>query len=192
MKEKRGRDKFNNFKSVLVFSAQLLSYLPLKVKYILFNLFRNTKGIFGIGVRYILVKSMSKKCGDNVIIHPGSYFFKIENLSIGNNVSIHPMCYIDSTGEIVIGNDVSIAHGTTILSSTHIFKDINQAIKDQGVSFGKTIIKDNVWIGAKVTILYNITINTGSVVGANSLVTKNIEEKSIVGGVPAKLIKKRG
>ena len=129
--------------------------------------------------------------GDNVSINPNIYIFNPENLSIGNNVSIHPMCYIQASGGIKIGNDVSIAHGVTLLSESHRFSNLNIPIKDQGLDYKETIIQSNVWIGAKASILAGVTVKSGSIIGAGAVVTKEVEEYSIVGGVPAKVIKSR-
>lgn len=142
-------------------------------------------------IRYALLKSIARKCGDNVSIHPDCYIFHLENIAFGNNVSIHPMCYIDGIGGITIGNDVSIAHGATILSSSHQYGDIHIPIKDQGMFYKETIIENNVWIGAKCSILYGTTVAEGSIVAANSLVNKSYQPFSIIGGVPAKTIKSR-
>lgn len=84
-----------------------------------------------------------------------------------------------------------IAHGVTILSTTHKFVDVNVNIKDQRIEEKKTIIENNVWIGAKATILSGIRVGRGSIIGANSVVTHNVPENSVVGGVPARVIKKR-
>ena len=157
----------------------------------MFNFFRNTNGLLGIGIRYILLKSIAKKCGDNVSIHRGVYLLSPENLVLGSNISIHPMCYIDATGGIIIEDNVSIAHGTTILSSTHSFNQLDVPIKDQPLEFHETKILENVWIGCKTTILSGITINSGSIVGANSLVNKDVNNNQIVGGSPARKLSER-
>lgn len=154
-------------------------------------IFRGKKGIVGIAIRYIVLKSILPDLGDNVSIHENVYLYSPENLHIGNNVSIHPMCYIDATGGIDIGDDVSIAHSVTIMSSTHNYSSLEISIKDQDVYCINTKISDNVWIGAKATILSGVIINSGSIVGANALVSKDVECNMIVGGVPAREIKKR-
>lgn len=187
---KRGREKFAKYKNVFNILTRIISVLPFSMRKYLFTMIRGFKGTIGLVIRYILIKTLAKKCGDNVSIHPGVIILSPEKLTIGDNVSIHPWCYIDAVGEIEIGNDVSIAHGTTILSSTHNYQDdIN--IKDQGLSYKKTVINNNVWIGAKVTVIYGIIVKSGVVIGANSLVNKDIKENLIVGGVPAKIIKSR-
>ncbi|RIE04487.1 acyltransferase [Cohnella faecalis] len=138
------------------------------------------------------MKTIAKSCGNNVACHTNVYFFNPENISIGNNVSIHPMCYIDASGGIEIGSDVSIAHGNTIMSATHAYENVYIPIADQGIVLKKVVIKDNVWLGAKATIVCGVTIHSGSIVGANSVITKDTLPNSIVGGVPAKVIKYRG
>lgn len=185
----RGRDKFNRFKPVIIGLSKFYTIFPIKFRKKLLVHYRMKKGVLGITLRYALLKSICKNCGDNVSIHDGVYIFEPQNLSIGNNVSIHPMCYIDATGEIEIGNDVSIAHGVTVMSTTHNFEDINVPIKDQGVEKSKVVISNNVWIGAKSTILCGKTIGTGSVIGASSVITKDVLPHCVVAGVPAKHIK---
>ena len=153
--------------------------------------FRRTKGHKGLVLRYALLKTLARSCGDNISIHPDVYLFSVNQLKIGNNVSIHPMCYIDATGGIDIGNDVSIAHASTILSTTHTFDELDMPIKDQAVEKRKTIIEDNVWIGAKSTILCGNTVYSGSVIAAGAVVTHDIPMNTIVAGVPARVIKER-
>ncbi|PIC69191.1 galactoside O-acetyltransferase [Sporosarcina sp. P16b] len=151
-----------------------------------------TQGNKGLLIRYVLFKSISEKCGDNVSIHPQVYIFNARELSVGDNVSIHPMCYIDATGRIQIGSDVSIAHGTTIMSTNHQYSDVNLPIKDQPIDLINTQIDDDVWVGAKVTILAGIKVESGSVLAAGAVITKDVSKHTIVGGVPAIEIKNRG
>jgi len=188
---KRGRDKFFKYKRYIIFLAQLYGLLPLRIRKKFFEFHMMTKGLVGILLRYALLKSIAVQCGDNVLIQPGVYILQPENITIFDNVSIHPMGYIDATGGISIGSDVSIAHGATIMSTTHKYEDASIPIKDQGIELMQTIIKDNVWIGAKATILAGIIIESGSVVAANSVVTKNVSRNAIVGGMPAQTIKFR-
>lgn len=190
-KKNRGRDLFKKYSRILNILENIISLLPKKTRIILLKTFRNKNGYSGLVVRFILVKSIAKYCGDNVSIHPGVYLFSIDKLSIGNNVSIHPMCYIDAGGEIEIGNDVSIAHSTTILSTTHNYNSLAIPIKDQGLTSKKTIIENNSWIGAKATVISGVRIHEGSIVGAAAVVTKNVASNTIVAGIPAKKIKDR-
>lgn len=187
----RGRDKFKKYKPILIFIVSIINIIPYKLRVKLLVFFRNTKGMKGLAIRWILLKTCAKSCGDNVSIHPQVYLFDTQNIEFGNNVSIHPMCYIDGEGGIKIGNDVSIAHGTTIMSSTHQFNLMDIPIKDQSMKMLPIEIEDNVWVGAKVMFRGGITVGSGAVIGASSVVTHKIERNAIVVGNPAKTIKYR-
>ncbi len=150
-----------------------------------------SRGLCGQLKRYVWISTLAKSVGKNVAIFPNVYFEHLDRLTIGNNVSIHQMCYIDAGGEIEIGNDVSIAHRTTILSNNHHYTEIDKPIKYQGMDQAKTIIEDNVWIGCGVTVLAGTHLGYGSVIGANSVITKNVMTNEIVAGNPAHHIKDR-
>ncbi|SFB04695.1 MULTISPECIES: acyltransferase [unclassified Bacillus (in: firmicutes)] len=187
----RGRDKFKKFKPLIMFLVGIFSFLPFGLRLFFFRSCQNLMGKKGLVLRYVLLSTLAKKCGDNVSIHPNVFILNPQCLSLGSNVSIHPMCYIEALGEIKIGNNVSIAHGVTIMSTEHRYNDPDIAINNQGSYFSKVSIKSNVWIGAKATILAGICIGSGTVVGAGAVVTKDIKSNVIVGGVPAKVIKER-
>ena len=93
-------------------------------------------------------------------------------------------------GGIVIGDDVSIAHGSTILSTTHTFDRNDIPIKYQEIKNKKTVIENNVWIGCGVTIVAGCHIGSNAVIGANSVVLLDTPESSVIAGSPAKVIKK--
>ena len=188
---KRGRDLFRKAKPLISCLVMICKIFPTSFRSKMLMGFRRTKGYKGLLIRYVLLKTLAKSCGDNVSIHPDVYLFSVRNLAVGNNVSIHPMCYIDATGEIDIGNDVSIAHNCSILSFEHTFEEQDIPIKDQTVKMLPVKIDNDIWLGAKVTILGGTTIRSGCVIGAGSVVTKDTEAKSVYVGVPAKKIKER-
>ena len=187
----RGRDIFDKYKPILLLLSKMVKVLPMKLRIKLFVHYRNKKGLIGIGTRYVLLKSIAKKIGDNVSIHPDCYILFPEKLEIGDNVSIHPMCYIDAVGGLSIGDDVSIAHAVTIMTSSHHFDRHDIPIKDQSYDVAKTEIGDNVWIGAKATILCGNNIGAGAVIGAGAIVTHSVDADTVNAGVPAKVIKER-
>ena len=117
-----------------------------------------------------------------------SYPYRI---SIGRGVTINEGTNISGYGNLKIGNDVLISHRVTILSSSHEFNSKAHSIRSQGISRRPTVIGNNVWIGAGAIILGGISIGDGSVIGAGSVVTRDIPEDSIVAGVPAKKISER-
>lgn len=186
----RGRDQFDRYLPVILLIKRLLLPLPAGLRRAMLLQLRATNGSIGMGLRYAVASTLAKGFGRNISVHPSVWLLGLSGLKVGNNVSIHPMCYIDATGGVVIGSDVSIAHGVTILSTTHSFAG-GQAIKDQPILSMNTTVEDDVWIGAKVTILAGVTIGKGSVVGAGAVVTKSVPAWSVVAGVPAAQIGKR-
>ncbi len=126
--------------------------------------------------------------GDNVtisrgaMIRPSSYYGGDlgYGLEIGNNSSIGPHGYIGCSGPIKIGENVMFGPKCSLFAENHIFADTNNSIKSQGICQKGIIVEDDCWIGSNVIILDGVTIGKGSVVGAGTLVAKNIPAGSIV------------
>lgn len=192
MRMVRKRDILNKYSRQIRLIVKVSKILPKRFYLTLYKLIRTHDNYISMFLRYICVKNCAKKCGENVAIFSNVYLLNIQNLIIGNNVSIHPMCYIEASGGVTIGNDVSIAHSTTIMSEEHIYVDLNKNIKDQGCKYIKIEIQDNVWIAAGSRILAGTIIETGSIVAAGAVVKGRVKKNTIVGGVPAKVIKERG
>ncbi len=186
-----GRELFRKYGTLVQLIIRILKRLPKTFRRNRLDAACMSRGIIGQLKRYIWISTLAKSVGENVAIYPNVYFEHVEKLSIGNNVSIHQMCYLDAGGEIEIGNDVSIAHRSTVLSSNHRYSNPDEPIKYQGMRKLKTIIDNNVWIGCGVTVLAGVHINSGCVIGANSVVTKSVESNSVTAGNPAKHIKNR-
>jgi acetyltransferase-like isoleucine patch superfamily enzyme len=112
---------------------------------------------------------------------------------IGNNVSFNTDCHIGCINKVVLGNNVMIASRVYISDHSHgELSVVELSISPNErklVSKGAVVIEDNVWIGEGACILPNVTIGANSVIGANAVVTKSFPKNSIIGGVPAKLIK---
>jgi maltose O-acetyltransferase len=134
-------------------------------------------------VRISYLKYILKiKIGIKTFIHMGVRFDR--KVQIGQNSVIGRNCILH--GDILIGNNVSITAETYIFSSSHIVND-----PYFNCFYKRVIIEDFVWIGARAMILPGVILSKGSVVGANSTVTKNVEEYSIVIGSPAREVSKR-
>lgn len=189
MSNRRGRDIFYKFKKLLCLGSSIYSLFPRLVRLSILKSIGDKKGTLRIAQRYMLLRTLAKSVGDNVSIHDHVNLHSIENMTIGSNVSIHPMCYIQASGGLTIGNDVSIAHGVTIMTEEHSYSDTELPIKDQPIQHGAIYIEDNVWIGAKATILSGITLKNRSIIAAGAVVTKTFSEGVILAGVPAKIIK---
>ncbi len=131
--------------------------------------------------------------GKNAIIRPSNIYGGAigDGLEIGNNSNIGPFNYIGCSGKITIGNNVMLGPRVSIYAENHVFDNPDLTIKEQGVKKQFVRIEDDCWIASNVVILSGVTIGQGSVIAAGAVVTESIEPYSVVGGVPAKLIKKR-
>lgn len=92
---------------------------------------------------------------------------------------------------IVIGDDCLIADSVHIYDHNHCIKDIHRLIREQGYVAKPIRIGNNVWVGAKATILKGVTIGDGAVIGANAVVTRDVPALAIVGGNPGRIIRIR-
>ena len=137
--------------------------------------------------------------GDNVTIgrgaqiRPSGYYGRSlgAGLVMGDNSSIGPLCYLGASGGIEIGRDVLMGPGVTILSEDHAYLDERRTIKSQGVIEKRTVIEDDVWLGAGSIVLGGAHICTGAVVAAGAVVRGTVEANSVVAGVPARVVKRR-
>ncbi len=130
--------------------------------------------------------------GDGVSICKGTIIACYDGIiSIGNDVSINPYCVIYGHGGLSIGNKTRIATGTVIVPANHVFEDPNIPIMNQGLTMKGIAIGQDVWIGARSVILDGVKIGDGAVVAAGSVVNREVQPFTIVGGIPAKLISKR-
>lgn len=107
---------------------------------------------------------------------------------IGNNSFIGLFDVV--IGPVSIGNNVIMAQHVVISGLNHGYEDINVPIKEQVCSTAEIIIEDDSWIGANVVITAGVKIGKHSIVAAGSVVTKDVPAYSIVGGNPARLLKK--
>jgi acetyltransferase-like isoleucine patch superfamily enzyme len=113
------------------------------------------------------------------------------NITIGERCSINPYTVLYGHGNLIIGNDVLIAGHCLIIPSNHVFSDLNCPINQQGLTRKGIVIEDNVWIGSGCRILDGVRIGEGAIIAAGAVVNKDVLPNTIVGGVPAKLIKIR-
>jgi acetyltransferase-like isoleucine patch superfamily enzyme len=141
-------------------------------------------------LRVLALRRLGAVIGDGVVIKGGVLIYFPENIRIGNNVSIQQNCLLSAHSPIIIGNDVSIAHGVSIVTTTHAYNKVRK-IREAVLFTAPVIIENNCWIGMKSSILHGVTIGCGVVVGAHALVNRSIASNKVVAGVPAKVIKLR-
>ncbi len=124
-----------------------------------------------------------------VLLMPGRGDGVIE---FGNDSTIHPYSVIAGTGGVHIGNGVRMSWHVIIMSHNHVFERLDVPIYKQGIETAPVVIEDDVWIGARVTIVPGVRIGTGAVIGAGAVVTSDIPPRGIAVGVPARVIRFRG
>jgi galactoside O-acetyltransferase len=116
------------------------------------------------------------------------------SIEIGDGVSFNANVYVNacSGGRIVLGKDVLVAPNVVMRSSDHVTTDVDKSIVEQGHKSDVIIVEDDVWFGANVTVLGGVRVGHGAVVGAGSVVARDVRPYTIVAGVPARFAKKRG
>lgn len=147
-------------------------------------------GVFMRNLRYLCCKHIFLYCGKNVNIERGAYFGSGFRLKIGDNSGIGINCHV--TGNIEIGENVMMGPECHILSINHKFDRIDIPMLEQGsAEEKKTIIEDDVWIGRQVIFTPGRTVKKGSIIAAGTVLCKDFEEYSVIGGNPSRLIKNR-
>lgn len=117
-------------------------------------------------------------------------------LEIGNNVQVNDYVHIGAVNKVKIGNNVLIASKVYISDHNHgFYNGMSQSSPDiipesRPIQSLPVFIEDNVWLGEQVSVLPGVTIGKGSIIGANSVVSKSIPSNCIAVGIPAKVIKK--
>lgn len=111
-------------------------------------------------------------------------------IKLGDNTFVGHACEFVCNEKIIIGNNCMIASKTTVNNTGHEYK-LNVSMNSQPITSKPIIIEDDVWIGTSCVILQGVTIGTGSIVAAGSVVNKSIPANEVWGGVPARFIKKR-
>lgn len=145
----------------------------------------------------VCYKGVMKHCGKHVYIRPSSSDFKgLWNLSVGDDTSIPKgSVFYCTEAPLTIGKKVIFGPHPTIITGDHRIDVIGKYIMDSNDKLPENdspvVIEDDVWTGANVTILKGVTIGRGSVIAAGAVVTKSCPPYSIIGGVPAKVLKMR-
>lgn len=133
---------------------------------------------------FYLLSGMKLSAGSR--IHMWARFFYPAGIKIGKDTIIGDHAFLDGRDKLIVGNHVDIASGVMIYNSEH---DTNS--EDFHAVTGSVIIEDYVFIGPRVIILPGVKIGKGAVVAAGAVVTKDVPEFAIIGGVPAEKIGER-
>lgn len=156
----------------------------------LYNLLYLALEVLPQPVRRLVFKLVFKKLGRGGLIDYRTYFRYPSKISIGDNSFINHYCAFYGSSlqgvEIVIGNNVALGPHVKILTATHDYSDFY--LKDVAAT---VVVGDNVWVGGGSIILPGVTLGEGAVIGAGSVVTKDVEPYMIAVGNPARVIKAR-
>jgi acetyltransferase-like isoleucine patch superfamily enzyme len=136
-------------------------------------------------IRNLLSQIIGSVIDESTTVFTPLYINYGKNTTIGKNVFINFDCVFLDLGGIIIEDDVLIAPKVSLLTEGHPI----EAEKRQSLTVAPIHIKKNAWIGANATILPGVTIGENAVVAAGSVVSKDVPDNTVVGGIPAKIIK---
>src|SRR3989338_7943968 len=137
-------------------------------------------------IRNLFLRLAGVKIGKHSFIHMGARFYYPPGVRVGQGTVIGDHCFLDGRAPLKIGSHVDIASQVLIYNSEH---DINS--EDFDPIYGEVEIGDYVFIGPRATILPGVKIGKGAIVAAGAVVTKDVPDFAIVGGVPAQVIGER-
>lgn len=136
-------------------------------------------------IRELLSRLFNKPVDPSFRVFPPFYTDFGKNITVGKNVFINACCHFQDHGGVTLGDGCQIGHNVVFATLNHGF-----APEDRSTTYPAPIVlKKNVWVGSNATILSGVTIGENAIVGAGSVVTKDVPDNAIVGGVPAKVIK---
>ncbi|MDV2582166.1 acyltransferase [Alkalibacillus haloalkaliphilus] len=139
-------------------------------------------------IRLIIARRILYASGKNINIEKGAHFTNKVKIGENSGIGINCMLY----GPVSIGENVMMGPEVYIYTSNHGFRDRETPMIEQSMLKEQPVeICNDVWIGSRVTILPGVTIGEGSVIGASSVVTKDVPPYTIVAGNPAKVIGNR-
>lgn len=137
-------------------------------------------------IRKLFYEWAGIKIGTKSTIHTGASFFETKNIQIGKDTVVGVGAFLDGRAALVIGDHVNIASEVMIYNSEH---DINSP--DFSATLGKVEVEDYTFVGPRAIILPGVKVGRGAVIGAGAVVTRDVPEFTVVGGVPAKIIGER-
>lgn len=134
----------------------------------------------------LMSELMGVEVHESFVLFPPFYTDCGKNIRLGKRVFINSGCKFQDQGGITIGDDVLVGHNCVIATLNHVMDPAHHA----DMLPAPVKICDKVWIGANVTILQGVTIGEGAIVAAGAVVNKDVPARTVVGGIPAKVIKK--
>ncbi|PLS15915.1 acetyltransferase [Bacillus sp. M6-12] len=141
-------------------------------------------------MRSALLKDLFGTTGNNIYIEPAFRCDYGYNIHVGENFYANFDCVILDVCKVTIGENCLLAPGVHIYTATH---PLDAAQRISGAEYGRpVVIGDNVWIGGRAVVNPGVTIGNNAVIASGSIVTKDVPHNVVVGGNPARVIKKLG
>ena len=137
-------------------------------------------------VRNLLSRLFGKTVDESFRVFPPFYTDFGKNITVGKNVFINACCHFQDHGGVSLGDGCQIGHNVVFATLNHgLAPEDRQTTYPAPITLGK-----NVWVGSNSTILQGVTIGDNAVIAAGAVVTKDVPENTIVGGIPARIIRK--
>lgn len=145
----------------------------------------NTKYHSNEEIRALMMELTGNPIDKDFGLFPPFYTDCGKNIRLGRHVFINSGCKFQDQGGITIGDDVLVGHNCVIATLNHVM----DPDKRGDMVPAPVKIEDKVWIGANVTILQGVTIGEGAIVAAGAVVNRDVPPRTVVGGIPARVIK---
>ena len=159
----------------------------------IWSFIRRLPGKAGLHVRNTFLSKHLLSCGSGLIVHPGVHIRNPKKMTVGNNVTLGVDTFIQAGGVVEIGDDVLLGPRAKIWSINHRYDNIKLPVRKQGYKLKKTIIGNDVWLGANSFIMPGAVLGDGVIVAAHSVVgAKKIPPNYILAGNPARKVGIRG
>lgn len=147
------------------------------------------RGAIEAGVR--ILGDARIRLGDRVTLRRGVVLAGNGRLTIGSGTTINDGSQISAFDSVQIGADCLFAPRVCVLDIDHRFDSRERPLKQQGYRTAPVVIGDDVWLGANVVVLRGVRIGRGVIVGANSVVTRDLPDFAIAAGAPARVLRMR-
>lgn len=139
-------------------------------------------------VRGLLSELFGYRVPESLRVFPPFYTDFGRNITVGRDVFINACCHFQDHGGVTIGDGCQIGHNVVFATLNHGLSPEDR----QNTYPAPIVLGRNVWVGSNATILQGVTIGDNAVIAAGAVVTKDVEPATIVGGVPAKVIRRIG
>lgn len=180
------KDKYGKKLSINRVLIKILSRIKAIFEELILFLIHFLAQIPSYTLRHFLYRLLGIKIGKGSTVHFGATFYTLGKIQIGTDTIIGEKAVLDGRGELTIGNHVDLASEVMIYTSQHQINHPEFLAENKRV-----VIHDYVFIGPRAIILPGVTIGKGAIIAAGAVVTKDVPEFIIVGGVPAKQIGQR-